>query len=115
MTVSSSVIHSETITNHSGNWSSGPLAAGTFDTLIFDVVLSSLSDRTTITLSRLDAFNNPTQMWGASEAAPGPAAESVDIGPCDGYACSRAWGADVQIDILTTGTFSGTISLQGRG
>lgn len=115
MTISSSTLHSETITNHSGDWSSGPLAAGTFDTLIFDVALSSLSDRTTIILSRIDAIGNLFEMWSAAEAAPGPATESVDIGPCDAYAVSRAWAGNVQIDITTTGTFSGTVSLMGRG
>lgn len=115
MAVSSSTIHSETITSHSGDWSSGPFAAGTFDTLILDVALSSLSDQTLIMISRIDAFGNLSMLWGAEEAAPGPIAESVDIGPCDGYSSSRAWAGDVQVDINTTGTFSGTVSLMGRG
>ncbi len=114
MTVSSSTIHSETITDQSGDWSSGPLAAGTFDTLILDVSLSSLSAQTLIMISRIDAFGNLSMLWGAEEAAPGPIYESIDIGPCDGYASSRAWGGNVQIDINTSGTFSGTVSLMGR-
>ena len=115
MAISSSTIHSETITAHSGNWSSGPLDASTFDTLILDIALSTFTDETTLIMSRIDAIGNLLQMWGAAEAAPGPVAESVDIGPCDSYAVSRAWAGNVQIDITTTGTFSGTVSLMGRG
>ncbi|MGA8762340.1 MAG: hypothetical protein WB562_05570 [Candidatus Sulfotelmatobacter sp.] len=113
MTVASSTIHSETITDHSGDWSSGPLAAGTFDTLILDINLTALTETATLMISRLDAFNNLTQMWSA--ATNGPVSESVDIGPCDAYAVSRAWAGNVQVDIVTEGTYSGTVSLLGRG
>ncbi len=115
MTVAGSTIHSETITDKTGNWTSGLLDASTFDTLILDINLSSLSDRTTLMISRADAFGNLTQMWGAAENGPGPTSDSVDIGPCDAYQVSRAWAGSVQIDIITTGTFSGTVSLMGRG
>lgn len=115
MTVASSTLINETLTNQSGNWSSGPIAAGTFDTLILDIILTSLTggDDTIMAISRADAFGNLTQMWGA--ATNGPINESVDIGPCDAYAVSRAWAGNVQIDITSTGTYSGTISLLGRG
>lgn len=113
MTVASSTLINQTLTNQSGNWSSGLIAAGTFDTLILDINLSSLTESAVLMISRLDAFNNLTQMWSA--ATNGPVSESVDIGPCDAYAVSRAWAGNVQVDIVSQGTYSGTVSLLGRG
>ena len=115
MTVSTSTILSQTLTDQSGNWSSGPLDAGTFTELTLDIKYSALSAYTIATLSRIDTFGNPVELWGAAADSSNLAPLAADIGPCDGYSASRAFGAKIQIDIVTTGTVSGTISLQGKG
>lgn len=114
MAVSTSTVLQQTLTSQSGNWTSGPLSVGSFTELDLDTNFTSLSDYTIITLSRLDAFGNAQELWGAAHNS-GAASDSVDVGPCDAYACSRTFGASVRIDITTTGTVSGTISLQGKG
>src|ERR1700692_495689 len=100
MTVSSSTLINTTLTDQSGNWSSGPIAAGTFDTLILDIIVTGLTERAAMMISRADAFGNLTQMWGAATNGPDDN-ESVDIGPCDAYQVSRAWAGNVQVDIVT--------------
>lgn len=114
MTVATSVVLQQTLTNQQGNWSSGPLTVGTFTELDLDTNFTALSDYTIVTLSRLDAFSNPQELWGAAHDA-GTASDSVDVGACDAYACSRTFGNTVRIDIQTSGTISGTLSLQGKG
>jgi len=115
MTTSCSTVLNQTFTAHSGNWSSGSLTVGTFYELAFDFNLSAISAHLLIIVSRVDAAGGLTQLWGASEDPPAPIQESPDFGPSFAYACSRTFGNTIQVDITTTGTFTGTLSIQGKG
>lgn len=105
----------QTLTGHSGNWSSGPLSAGAYTEMLLDVIFTQFTVSGFVILSRLDAFGNSTQIWGAARDSTTTDPLSIDFGPCDGYQVSHAWGAQVQVDILTTGDVTGTISLVGKG
>lgn len=113
MALTSATLINQELTNIVGNWSSGPIAAGAYDTLVLDIILTEATEATTMMISRLDAFNNPSMLWGASTV--GPTNQSIDIGPCDAYEVSRAWAGNVQVDILNPGTIAGTVSLMARG
>lgn len=115
MTVSTSTILQETLTSQQGNWASDVLDASTFTELAIDVNYTALTAQTIITLSRIDAFSNATELWGAECDPSNIVPISGDIGPCDSYSASRAFGAKIQVNVITTGTVSGTISVQGKG
>jgi|SRR5579859_420614 len=114
MTTTCSTVLSQTF-NNSSTWSSGHLTVGTFFELTLDITFSSFTQNVFITVSRVDIAGNLIQIWGTEEVPPGPIQESPDFGPSFAYACTRTWGNTLQIDITTTGTFTGSLSLQGKG
>ena|SRR5579859_2882283 len=115
MTTSCSTVLSQTFTAHSGDWSSGHLTVGDFYEMSLDFNLSALDAHLLIAVSRVDTFGNPILIWGANEDPPAPIQESPDFGPSFAYSCTRTFGNTIQIDITTTGTFTATLSIQGKG
>ena len=114
MSTSCSTVLSQTFTSQSGNWSSGQLTVGSYFELSLDFFLSSSSDALSIIVSRIDTFNNLIEIWGANESA-GAVVESPDFGPSFAYSCTRTFGDKIQVDITTLGTYTGTLSIQGKG
>jgi hypothetical protein len=108
-----------TLTNHSGNWTSGPLDVGNYSEMTLDFYFTELTASGQFQLNRLDQFGNAVTLWGANEGEDGvtspTASENVDIGQSFSFTCTRTFGNSIRLDYITTGTFSGTISLLGKG
>lgn len=115
MGVTTTTITTQTYTAQTGDWSSTVFDAGTYTELIFDFQLTSLSADGIIVLNRIDPLGNSYQIWGASLNSTTTWPYTPDIGPCDGYEVSHAFGDQVQIVLTTTGTYSGALCLQGKG
>lgn len=115
MAISTTTITTQTFTGEQGNWSSSVFNAGTYTELILDAVFTSLTDNAIIELNRIDPLNNSVTIWSAARNSETNDLLAIDIGPCDGYEVSHAFGDQIQVVITTTGTYSGSLCLQGKG
>ena len=106
---------SQTFTDQQGNYQSEVLSAGAYTELIFDFQLSSISTTGTISLNRINPLGQSVEIWAAGLDTNVTWPFNTDIGPCDGYAVSHAFGDQVQIVLTTEGTYSGTLCLQAKG
>lgn len=115
MAVTTTTLTTQTFTDQQGNWQSDVFNAGTYTELIFDFQLSSLSSNTTVALNRVNPLGQSVQLWAVDLDSNSTWPWNTDIGPCDGYAVSHAFGDQVQITLTTDGTYSGTLCLQAKG
>lgn len=115
MAVTTSTLLTQTFTSQSGSWSSSVINAGAYTELILDAQFTSLTSSATIELNRIDPLSNAVTIWSAGRDSTTTDLLAIDIGACDGYAVSHAFGDQVQVVITTTGTYSGSLCLQGKG
>lgn len=115
MAVTTTTVLTQTFSSQQGDWSSDVLSVGTYTELILDARFTNLSDNATIELRRIDPLSNPVTIWSAGRNNVTTDLLAIDIGPCDGYAVSHAFGDQVQVVITTTGTYDGSLCLQGKG
>lgn len=115
MAVSTSTLLTQTFTGQSGDWSSSVIDAGAYTELIFDFQLTSLDSTGNIALNRINPLGTSFEIWSANLNSETTFPYATDIGPCDGYAVSHAFGDQIQVVLTTTGTYSGSLCIQGKG
>ncbi len=115
MSVATATLLTQTFTGQSGNWSSSVLNAGTYTELLFDFQLTLLSATGIIVLNRINPLGDSFQVWGANLNSTTTWPYTTDVGPCDGYEVSHAFGDQIQIVLTTTGTYTGSLCIQGKG
>lgn len=108
-------ITTQTFTNQQGNWESTILSVGAYTELLFDFQLTALSTTGTIVLNRINPLNQSVQLWGADLNSETTWLYATDIGPCDAYEVSHAFGDQIQVVLTTTGTYTGTLCIQAKG
>jgi hypothetical protein len=100
-------------------WTSDVFDASACDTLIITFVPTTFTTLGYIALNRIDPKGNADTMWSSGISPDNIYPIWGDIGPCDSFASSRAWGQHVQIVIGTTDpnglTASGDLTLVGKG
>ncbi len=98
-------------------YSSGHLTVGSYTELTYDFHITSLTGTALIIISRVDLFGNLIQIYGSQlpPTAPPISPDTSDIGG-QMFNSGRTFGNTIQVDVtVTSGTISGTISIQGKG
>jgi|SRR5579871_4939824 len=115
-------LYSETLTNEAttdGVWKSAEFDVSACDILILKFNPTAFSTPGYIALNRIDPQGDSDTMWASGINGDNLSPIWADVGACDSYSSSRAWGAKAQIVIGTTDPnetmFSGGLSLVGRG
>jgi len=115
MAVSTATLLTQTFDAQQGNWSSSVLNAGTYTELIFDFQLTSMTSTGTIALNRINPLGVSVPLWQAALDSNTTWPYNTDIGTSDGYAVSHAFGDQIQVVLVTDGTYSGSLCLQAKG
>jgi hypothetical protein len=115
--------YSDTLTSQSitpsSSWTSDIFDASACDTLIITFVPTTFTKLGYIALNRIDPKGHSDTIWSSGISPDNIYPIWGDIGPCDSFASSRAWGQNIQIVIGTTDPdgliASGDLTLVGKG
>lgn len=113
-----STLLQEVFSHEVGTYTTVPVSAAAYTELLLDFQLTSISGPGMVTLYRVNAFGDRVSIWdgGLDENVTWP--YNIDIGPCDGYQVSHAFGDTILLEVTTVdpGTaYTGKYTLQGKG